>query len=365
MGAGAGAGVALGAAAPPALARQASAARPTPIGRLDGLPGNKSISSAGFHSDGRHLLAQTSAGAWYWDVSRPSHPVKAGEMPAGFGSLQQTLPDRPVAASTAPSGLDLLFWNLVDPARPVKLSAYGLPRLPERWGLEFSPDGKRFALVRLSGMAGSQHITLVDTSDPARPTDYGSAWNFSDPNGKVRCMTFVVSPDGARSCLAMDFGSELGDWWMLYTTDPINPGILIDGVPCVDSLGGFAHHIGSGLIAATAWNGHAPYLKLWRWALDPQRGYRLSHLQDLPASEIHAKNRYLAFSPDGRLLAIVCDTTVELFGIQGTGSAARLRHRASLSGAGLAAFSPNSRTLLTQGPTGTGALLWGVSRYAG
>jgi WD40 repeat protein len=255
----------------------ADPSRPARIGKP--LTGSAAaVDSLAFSRDGRYLAVGTDDHrVRRWNVANPAHPVRLGAPLTGPSGLVATVAFSPDGTRLAASsyGNQVWLWNLADPGNPVP---FGSPLTGPETAIDsmaFSPDGRYMA-------TGAAHGTIRLWNLPASV--------LTGPGGQINTVSF--GPSG-RTMAASD---TKGTVWLWNLAAPRRPGqVLAVGTGSIDS----ALSPDGRTLAATASLGAAgTEVQLWDVA-DPARPIRLGPLR-FP----HATTAAVAFSPDGKTLAV-------------------------------------------------------------
>jgi WD40 repeat protein len=332
--------LAAGAADEVLLWNMADPAHPTGLGQpLTGPADN--VNSVAFSPDGQTLAAGTSTAAggdgvvWLWNVADRAHPTQLSEPPTPGGGFVNSVafsPDGQTLAAgnddgviwlwnrppttlvgptdsvysvafspdgrtlaAGPGTADFWLWNLADPTHPIRRShpllpsKAGGPYITSNW-VAFSPDGRTLAANITSG----QGILLWNVSDPARPTQLGLPLPNTESGGIV---TFSLH----RRFMAFGAEGGSGEGVLLWNvSDPAYPTILGQPLtgPALDASSlAFSP---DGRILAVGTSPEDGIGKVWLWNLaDPARPIRLSQPLTGPTTPVNS----VAFSPDGQTLA--------------------------------------------------------------
>ena len=271
-----------------------------PTGRASG------VTAVAFSADGATVVdGNGDYTLGLWSVSNSAAPHLQGE-PLQTDSEALSLTFSPVGKILAAGEYDnrIQLWDLSDPSAPRALGKT-LTELPGPVdSLAFSPDGKLLAAEGMCVSASANPcppaITLWDTASPASPRAVTSA--FGGPGPIFAAVAF--SPDGKRLAANLA-GQSLGLWDL---SDLAQPRLL-----------------GSPLAASSAALG-------------------------------------LAFSADGKTLAVIDGITIDLWDVSNPLAARQVGWINLATGADSIAFSAQSPTLAAA--SNGNIMLWDVSKPA-
>jgi WD40 repeat protein len=115
---------------------------------------------------GQRLLVSASGGAGndsmdaVWDIANPARPVRLSAFQGGQPTALS--PDGRLL-STVTYGGQLALWDVADPSRPARIATRQVSDGTRLWGEAFSPDGRTLAA------AYGDRVYLWDVASPARP----------------------------------------------------------------------------------------------------------------------------------------------------------------------------------------------------
>jgi WD40 repeat protein len=282
----------------------------TPLGVLQ-LPGNSAAASVAFSSDGR-TLASGGERVTLWDVRDIAHPQQMdGSLPGGSVAFS---PHGHVLATAYDGGGNVRLWDLSRLTHPAALSVLHTQTAVNFSVLAFSPDGRYLA----TDGTGIGQIRLWDTKNPVRPKVLDVPISNSD---RTDVSAVAFSSNGHIVAVAGDNGTQL---WNV--TDPGDPLLL------GKSLG---HPSAAGISLVFGPDGRSlitigTALRIWN--LPP------TVLTDCP------NDSPVAFSPDGRTMATVCDTNERIW-LWDTTDPTNPRHLGRALPGHIAAFAPHGHFL--------------------
>ena len=255
----------------------ADPSRPARIGKPLTGPG-AAVDSLAFSRDGRYLAVGTGdQKVWRWNVANPASPVRLGVPLTGPSGLVATVAFSPDGTRLAASsyGSQVWLWNLADPDNPVP---FGSPLTGPETAIDsmaFSPDGRYVA-------TGAAYGTIRLWNLPANV--------LTGPGGTINTVSF--GPSG-RTMAASD---TKGTVWLWDLAVPQRSGrVLAVGTGSIDSA---LSPDGRTLAATTSLSAAGSEVLLWDVA-DPARPILLG-----PLIFPHAATEVVAFSPDGKTLAV-------------------------------------------------------------
>lgn len=220
-----------------------------------------------------------------WDIRDVTHPRRVGRPLRG--SVVALSADGSLLAAEDDTDGRIRLWDTSDPRHPADLTTFGIPGDTIGDTVALSPDGRLLA-------AGGQRVYLWDMHDRRHPARLGQSLPGDLP---------AFSPHGHLLAAA---SSQSGTTRLWNTADPTHLQAL--GVLHLGSGGTQDVVFGPDGRTLAADDGDAQ-LRLWDIA-DPRHPERLSPpLENADGSEIGA----VAFSPDGRTLAVAGDNGVQLW----------------------------------------------------
>ncbi|WP_330183280.1 hypothetical protein OHB26_06275 [Nocardia sp. NBC_01503] len=233
-----------------------------------------------------------------WDITDPHHPLPLGQ-PLDNADFIAVSPDGALLATE--QDRQIRIWDMRDPAVPRQLSV-----LP--------PPDKDVVDIRFAGGAGRalvlvtpQHLALWNLNDPATPIS-GPSYEFHSPAANPPTPHLAVSPDGRMLAVGRDTDGNsfteaiellsLGDdMTTRVIVDRLEPGEIAISDPvfspdgrtlAVATYGGDSTSLGS-----------KGFVQLWNIA-DPAKPRQAG----MPIATDSTGIAALAYSPDGRTLAI-------------------------------------------------------------
>ncbi|MFF4963187.1 hypothetical protein ACFY2Z_40655 [Streptomyces sp. NPDC001222] len=306
-----------------------------------------------------------------WDTARFTHPRRVG--PALSGSQAALSPD----GRTLAIGSDnktVRLWDTSDPRHPAGRGLMSVPGNMNGNFLAFSSDGDVLAM-------GGDHISLWDVHNTARPrllrrslpgdlavfsprrsllatNDTGDGtvwlWDTSRPS-RPRKLRVLSGPDEAGEVLAFSpdarfmatVGQGQGEVRLWAIGNPTHPVAAEDPITTSDGTppGPVAYSPDGRLLAVAGSSG----IQLWNIS-DPHAPLSLGQ----PLGRRPSAGMAVEFSPDGRNLLVTDDQTLRVWHLPPTVLVAC----GSLSPAG---FSPDGRTMATTCDGDASVQLWDTS----
>jgi WD40 repeat protein len=306
------------------------------------------VSSLAFSPDGRTLV-----------TSSDDHTMRLWNLPTALltGHTDTVIstvfrPDGRVLA-TASEDDTVRLWDVADPAHPTALSLFrGFTDIVE--SLAFSSDGHTLA----TAVDGEHRVVLWNVTNPVRPKLLTQLVNFPSDVSSV-----AFSPTGHTLATATSTGVVGGDnsvrLWDV--SDPAHPTLLGHALPTPLSAANSVMFSADGHTLAISGGYSSGTVRLWD-VTDPSHPTALGH-------PLAGAGRSMAFSPDGRTLAITAfaayageadDGTVRLWNVSDRAHPTPLGQPlgSSTNPIRAVAFSPDGRTLAA---AGTGVQLWNVT----
>ncbi|MFC9847874.1 hypothetical protein ACFWFF_36370 [Streptomyces sp. NPDC060223] len=288
------------------------------LGELTGA--TAAVRSVAFSPDGRTLAAGGDDDAVrLWDVADPRRARRIGKVLTGHTDLVHSVAFSPDGRTLASGSADntVRLWDVADPRHAAQLGSPLTGHTGPVWSVAFSPDGTMIAAASADSTA-----SLWNVSDPAYPSQVGEP--LAGSSGEMYALGF--SPDGRT--LATGSGDSKVRLW---------------SIPASDMIGRIGAFRPDGQVLATA--ARDGRVRLWNVA-SPGRPAALGDALTPAETEV----RSLAFSPDGRTLAVLTAGAVQLWDV--TDPARPVAYepvelRTRFAGPDTLAFSPDGRTLAT------------------
>ncbi|MEU1292023.1 helix-turn-helix domain-containing protein [Streptomyces sp. NPDC005840] len=297
--------------------------------RLLGTPltgPSDTVYSLAFSPDGHTLAAGGADNSVHlWDVTVPGHPkasVPALTGPAGYVHQVAFSPDGRLLAAGSGDG-KVRLWRVAASGEPEGAATEFTVSQKEVQALAFSPDGGSLAVG-----GRDQQVGLWNVADPAAPRQAGAP--LRSATSWINALAY--SPDGRT--LAVGSSDDLVRVWDVRTRRVTSA---------------FRH---TGPVTALLWRDRSTLV-----SGDADRVTRLWHLPSPVLTSDDVING-IAFSPDGRLLAIGTGR-LQLWTVA-TGRPLGKALPAPGGAVTAVVFSPDGRTLAIAGTTGT-VRLWNVA----
>ncbi|GGX42332.1 hypothetical protein GCM10010353_66900 [Streptomyces chryseus] len=316
---------------------------------LKRLSGTESIDAAAISSDGKTLASVGEGIIRLWNVADPTRPKQLDspvkqpyEMPYDeHKNGVVTLAFSPDGKTLVSADQDVRLWNVTDRTRPQLRPKNILGHDDSVGAVSFSPDGRTLATV-----GADSQVLLWNLSDPDQPQPYTKPLLGNHENHSILDVAF--SPDGGKLATtsrsrevllwslpqaffeghtasvgslaahpkkdilaSASYDGTVRLWPMMTSAQPEQVGISLP-VSGEDAAMTIAEFNSDGHLLATAENsGSHDLARLWDTA-------NLKHPKSvgtIPASDKLADFSALAFSSDGRTLAVADDHQLTLFDI--------------------------------------------------
>jgi WD40 repeat protein len=290
-----------------------------------------SVTSAALSPDGHTLAVGARPGGvgvvTLWDIANPATPRRLAPLPLGSVTLVTSVafsPDsRTLAVGAHPGGVGAVtLWDVADPATPRRL---GSPRASTVWNsvtsifssvtsVVFSPDGHTLAVGTSPGLVGTglgfsgRAVTLWDIANPATPRRLEPTLSSATSVTAVTSLAF--SPDGRTLAVGTSpVEGPGGTVVFLNIADPADSRVSTSSIlrPVTSvafSPDGRTLAVGTGRSAGTG--GTTILLGVADPAGPRFLGAPLTTPDPTPAIRSVTS---VAFSPDGRTLAVGTDAT--------------------------------------------------------
>jgi WD40 repeat protein len=307
------------------------------------------VSAAGFDEDGTDTI---------WDVADPAQPRQLATFEGGAPTAIS--PDGRTVATVSFHDQPVL-WNVADPARPARMVTLPGVRDTVLWGQAFSPDG------RVLAAAYTSRIDLWDVTGPGRPRRLTTLpfTAAAPPHWYGFPGAIAFSPDG-HTLAATTSHNRVGVW---DVTSPAQAARIATAAGHTAPVAALAFSPRGHLLADIGYDGAVIVYSL----ADPAHPTRAATLETLadprpdPAGGFYDTQYALAFSPDGRTLTAIADSTapgpgpatppgetVSRWHVTSAGAATPVTtvSRDPASSAGQLALAPSGRTLARGAPPG-------------
>ncbi len=288
----------------------AAGGNPTTVWRIDDRTGprlaatvesfNAEGQAAVFGPDGRTLFSGLPVVAW--DMADPATPRKVTpEVTRLVGAKGVGLnPVLPLLATGAgamqPEQVELgtvQLWDIGDRARPALMDTLG-GTMAGMQAISFSPDGGLLAAPTGAGAVRLWHVTRN-----TRPTVAG------DIAMAGRSATALAFGPRGRTLLVGDDSGAITTWDVMRPGRPVRRGAAARHT---GAIRGLAYHPDGALAASSGQDGG---IRLWDVG-DPDRLVEVASLSD---GSFYPGGTTVAFSPDGRLLAVSGDRGTRLWSV--------------------------------------------------
>jgi WD40 repeat protein len=300
------------------------------------------VSAMAFSPDGHTLMtAGLDNAAILWDVADPAHPRRSATLTGHPTFIGAVAFDRAgTAVTTADDDGTIARWRVTGRAQPAAVAKLA-GHASSVQAVAFSPDGRALATAGFDGT-----VILWDVTDPARPRRSATLVGHT---GQVDDVAF--SRDGTTLASVGHDGMTL--LWdvtdrghprrtaTLKTSTPVTAVAFSPRTDLMVTVGGQLFKDGW----ATVWN-----------TADRSRPRRLASVDGLGIV-----TRTVAFSPDGKILALPGRTWLDLYDMTSPSAPHRLSPEHNMIGNDEAAFNPDGKTLAADGGAAGAAALWDVT----
>ncbi|MFI9163272.1 caspase, EACC1-associated type [Kitasatospora aureofaciens] len=271
---------------------------------MDGVfDGQDRVADLAQSASGRRLAISTGNSVELWSTAGVGEEGRI-QLP-GVGPVALSPDGRLLAAAAAQQGKPIVrLWDISDPTHPRELT---VPPEADRSGvtaLAFSPDGHLLAAGTDSGA-----IRLLDLSTPATPKSFPALTGHA---GLVDSLAFAAS---GRTLASAGADRSVHLWDLAAPARPVALPKL-DGGPIANDLQHKPLHrlafSPDGHLLAGPGDGDGNALRLWD-VRNPNQPQLAKTADQAAGPDCRARLISIAFSPDGGLLATVCEHSTVLW----------------------------------------------------